>query len=94
MMKKSVLFLLLLSTFMSVQAYKPWTKGAFETGKYRNVFAEMGYTQAAIDAKLKDVFNDVFRGPTTRYTLKLAIRWVMCQTSRTTMPVQRACRMV
>jgi oligosaccharide reducing-end xylanase len=67
MMKKSVLFLLLLSTFMSARAYKPWTKGAFETGQYRNVFAEMGYTQAAIDAKLKEVFNDVFRGPNKVY---------------------------
>ena len=24
---------------------KPWTKGGLETGKYRSVFAEMGYSQ-------------------------------------------------
>jgi endo-1,4-beta-D-glucanase Y len=40
----------------------PWPAGAFETRKYRNFFAEMGYSQAEIDAKLEEVFNDVFYG--------------------------------
>ena len=40
----------------------PWSAGAFETRKYRNFFAEMGYSQAEIDAKLEEVFNDVFYG--------------------------------
>ena len=26
-------------------AGKPWTKGGFETKKYRNLFVEMGYSQ-------------------------------------------------
>jgi len=56
---------LLLST--GVWALTPWTKGAFETKKYRNVFVEMGYKQADVDAKLKEVFNDVFRGPNKVY---------------------------
>ena len=44
---------------------KPWDKGAFETQKYRNLFAEMGYKQADIDAKLKSVFLDgAFYGQT------------------------------
>ena len=46
---------------------KPWTKGGFETDKYRNVFVEAGYAHAAVDAKLKEVFNDVFRGPNRVY---------------------------
>lgn len=41
--------------------------GAFQTQKYRNLFAEMGYSQSAIDAKLKEVFNDVFYGPNKVY---------------------------
>ena len=35
------------------QALKPWTKGGFETHQYRSVFAEMGYPQAEVDAKLE-----------------------------------------
>ena len=45
----------------------PWEKGGFETGNYRNVFVEMGYEPAEVDAKLKEVFNDVFRGPNKCY---------------------------
>ena len=50
-----------------VKAYTPWTKGAFETGKYRNVFVEMGYQPAEVENKLNEVFNDVFRGPNKVY---------------------------
>ena len=46
-----------------MMALTPWKIGAFETNKYRNLFVEMGYKQADVDAKLKEVFNDVFRGP-------------------------------
>ena len=42
------------------QMYTPWTKGALETNRYRNLFVEMGYSQKQVDAKLKEVFNDVF----------------------------------
>ncbi|MDR2840048.1 MAG: family 43 glycosylhydrolase [Paludibacter sp.] len=41
-------------------AFTPWSKGAFETKKYRNLFAEAGYKQAEIDKKLNDLFNEVF----------------------------------
>lgn len=37
-------------------------KGAFETGKYRNVFAEVGIAQEQIDRKIKDCFKTVFYG--------------------------------
>jgi oligosaccharide reducing-end xylanase len=46
---------------------KPWVKGACETGKYRNVFLEAGYSQADIDAKLAKAYYDVFEGPTKVY---------------------------
>ena len=52
---------------MQAQSYVPWTKGAFETGQYRNVFVDMGYSPEAVDAKLREVFNDVFRGPNKVY---------------------------
>src|SRR5512138_593331 len=42
---------------------KPWEKGAWDTGKYRNVFLEAGYSQSAIDAKLAKAYYDVFEGP-------------------------------
>ncbi|GHT36890.1 hypothetical protein FACS189435_0760 [Bacteroidia bacterium] len=45
----------------------PWDKGAFETGKYRNLFAEAGYSQAEIDAKLKTIFHNLFEGPDRVY---------------------------
>ncbi len=47
--------------------YIPWKQGAFETREYRNLFAEMGYKQADIDAKLKEVFDGVFYGPNKVY---------------------------
>ncbi len=37
-------------------------KGAFYTGKYRNVFAELGHSQDEIDKKLKEAFHTVFYG--------------------------------
>lgn len=46
---------------------EPWKKGAFETRTYRNIFAEMGYTQADIDTKVQSVFNDVFYGKNKVY---------------------------
>ena len=46
---------------------KPWTKGGFETHRYRSVFAEMGYPQAEVDAKLESIFQEVFHGPDKVY---------------------------
>ena len=66
-MKKSTIFALLLMMSASAMALTPWKKGAFETGQYRNLLVEMGYSQADVDAKLKEVFNDVFRGPNKVY---------------------------
>ncbi|MTI40593.1 glycoside hydrolase [Fulvivirga lutimaris] len=46
---------------------KPLGKGAWETGQYRNLFLEAGYSQAEIDAKLKKGYYDVFEGPDRVY---------------------------
>jgi oligosaccharide reducing-end xylanase len=48
---------------------KPREKGAAETGKYRNVFLEAGYSQEEIDAKLNKAYSDLFEseGPTQIY---------------------------
>ena len=45
----------------------PWKKGAYKTGKYRNVFLEAGYKQSDIDAKLAKAYYDVFEGPKKVY---------------------------
>src|SRR5574344_1641943 len=45
----------------------PWDKGAFETQKYRNLFAEAGYKQKDIDKKLNEVFESLFYGPNKVY---------------------------
>ncbi|MDR2125787.1 MAG: family 43 glycosylhydrolase [Prevotellaceae bacterium] len=45
----------------------PWTKGAFETQKYRNLFAEAGYTEQETETKLNDLFHQVFEGENKVY---------------------------
>lgn len=69
MMKKAIVAagLMCMALCASSQSYKPWNKGAFETRKYRNLFVEMGYSKQAVDAKLQEVFNDVFYGPNKVY---------------------------
>lgn len=62
-MKKLIIFAFMAAMTIQMKAITPWTKGGFETDKYRNVFVEFGYEPAQVDAKLKEVFNDVFRGP-------------------------------
>ena len=66
-MKKIILLSFLTMLTTSAIALTPWKKGAFETGQYRNLFVEMGYKPANVEAKLKEVFNDVFRGPNKVY---------------------------
>ena len=66
-MKKMILSALLTGICLSIQALTPWDKGAFETQKYRNLFVEMGYRPMAVEMKLRQVFDDVFRGPNKVY---------------------------
>jgi hypothetical protein len=42
-------------------------KAAFHTGKYRNLFAEAGYSQDDIDKKIQKAYYDVFDGPNHVY---------------------------
>ncbi|MEJ2618009.1 MAG: glycosyl hydrolase family 8, partial [Ignavibacteriaceae bacterium] len=46
---------------------KPWEKGAWETGMYRNVFLDAGYKQKDIDAKLAKAYYNIFEGPDRVY---------------------------
>ena len=41
----------------SQKTFAPWTKGALQTNRYRNLLVEMGYSEKQVDAKLKEVFN-------------------------------------
>ncbi len=66
-MKKAIMTASLLMLTIQLMALTPWKKGAFETGQYRNIFVEMGYSQADVDAKVQEVFNNVFHGPNKVY---------------------------
>ena len=66
-MKNLTIIAFLTMLAIPTMALTPWKKGAFETGKYRNLFVEMGYRQADVDTRLKEVFHDVFRGPNKVY---------------------------
>jgi len=50
------------SEFKRPAELTPWTQGAFETGKYRNLFAEVGYPEEVVKSKLDSIFNAVFFG--------------------------------
>ena len=74
MKKKTILTLivilmshLMVSAQWPMRSQGPWEKGAFETRQYRNLFVEMGYRPDAVEKKLKEVFDDVFRGPNKVY---------------------------
>ena len=70
MMIKKILFLCLCLSMMpclQAQTFSPWTKGAFETQAYRDLFVEMGYSPHAVEAKVQSVFNEVFYGPNRVY---------------------------
>ena len=62
----SILFMCV-SMATQAQTYKPWDKGGFETRQYRNLFVEMGYSPKEVEAKVEEVFSDVFFGPNKVY---------------------------
>ena len=47
-------------------------KGAYATGKYRNLFAEAGHSQAQIDAKIDAAYQQLFHGDPENQTLMFA----------------------
>ena len=64
---KKLLLLCLVLTACSPKLTGPWTKGGFETGRYRNLFVEMGHSPKEVDAKVQSVFEEVFFGPNRVY---------------------------
>lgn len=44
------------------QPLRPADKGAFFTGEYRNLFAELGHKSDEIDAKIKKAYEQLFHG--------------------------------
>ncbi len=52
---------------LSTAPLQPWQKGGFETKQYRNLFAELGYSQQQIDKKLDELFYELFEGPDRIY---------------------------
>lgn len=46
-------------------------KGAFYTGEYKNLFAEIGISQREVDEKIKDAFNQMFFDPTEKIYLEV-----------------------
>ena len=69
-MKKALVIISALIALASCGApsiKEPWSKGGLETGKYRNVFLEAGYSQEEIDAKLDEIYKEVFEGPNKVY---------------------------
>ena len=65
--RKTIILSFFILMSLGTHAFEPWKKGAFETRKYRNLFVEMGYRQKDVDAKVKEVFNDVFHGTNKVY---------------------------
>lgn len=65
--RKNIILSFFILMSLGTHAFEPWKKGAFETRKYRNLFVEMGYQQKDVDAKVKEVFNDVFHGTNKVY---------------------------
>ena len=51
--------------------------GAFHTGKYNNVFAELGKSAAEIDARLNSVFEEIFFGEEAIYFTEGDMGYVM-----------------
>lgn len=66
-MKTLLIAALWLTLSLPCSAQGPWKEGAFKTGQYRNLLVEMGYKPADVDAKVSEVFNDVFYGPNKVY---------------------------
>lgn len=64
----SLLLALIISPcIISAQNSQDEQKGTYYTGNYRNLFLEAGYSQAEIDAKVNQVYHDLFEGPDRIY---------------------------
>lgn len=70
-------------------------KGAFYTGQYRNVFAELGHSQEEIDqnSKMHSILYFMVR-MMKNSILKPAMIWDILKIPVISMPVQRVCHML
>ena len=66
-MRRLLCLLILAAACAPKGEFTPWNEGAFKTGNYRNLFVEMGYAPEAVDAKVQEVFDEVFFGPDRVY---------------------------
>lgn len=41
---------------------EPWTEGGMQTGRYRNLFVELGYPADQVEKKVQEVFDSLFFG--------------------------------
>lgn len=62
-----IAFFLLTFCYANISITGQTNKGAYHTGKYRNVFQEAGYTQSDIDAKVEKAYKDLFEGDNPIY---------------------------
>ena len=63
--KYLIFLLILLMTISNTRLYSE-QKGAYYTGKYRNLFLENGHSEAEINAKLNLAFNQLFHGDSAK----------------------------
>ncbi len=62
-MKRSLVFNILVSlAFLVLVAGNPGGKGAFYTGKYRNLFLENGHSKKEIKARNEQAYRQLFHG--------------------------------
>ena len=69
--------------------------GAFETGKYRNVFAEYGYPEAEIQRRVEQTFETIFYGneEKQRFTMRVMTILPIFMIQGIRMCVQKECPM-
>jgi oligosaccharide reducing-end xylanase len=58
----SLLTLLLTAALLPLASLTAQAQGAYQSGVYRNLFAESGHTQAEIDARIESTFQQLFHG--------------------------------
>lgn len=58
-------------------APRPPSVGAVQSGSYRNMFLEAGYTQAAIDAKIEAAWQQLYFGARAGCCLCLQVRCLL-----------------
>lgn len=65
-------------------------RGAFYTGKYRNMFAEIGISEEQINKKIDNAFNQMFLILKRKYILKWVKIWDILLIPEIMMFVQKA----